>query len=144
MYWAVLEGVAAAVLLVVGGAGSLTALQTASIATAVPFSVVMVVACWSMFRAFRFDLATTRQLLHVSRPDGVPIEYRPRHDISATLAGLVAVRAVDIDTCQVHPETGALTIIAPEDPLGGEVFESEEFRQSAEGEQRRPQDPAIT
>ena len=33
VYWSVLEGVAAAVLLLVGGSGSLTALQTASIAT---------------------------------------------------------------------------------------------------------------
>ena len=39
VYWSVLEGVAAAVLLLVGGTGSLVALQTASIATAVPFSV---------------------------------------------------------------------------------------------------------
>ncbi|RDH79189.1 BCCT family transporter [Mycolicibacterium moriokaense] len=115
VYWAVLEGVAAAVLLVVGGSGSLTALQTASIATAVPFSLVMVAACVAMFRAFRFDLATTPQLLHVSEPE--EIDGHPRHDVSATLAGLVAVRAVDLNTCEVHPTTGRLTISEPVDPL---------------------------
>ncbi|WP_201409112.1 BCCT family transporter, partial [Mycobacterium paraintracellulare] len=47
VYWAVLEGVAAAVLLLIGGAGSLTALRTAAIATALPFSIVMVVACYA-------------------------------------------------------------------------------------------------
>lgn len=118
VYWAVLEGVAAAVLLVVGGAGSLTALQTASIATAVPFSLVMVAACVSMLRAFRYDLATSSRLLHVSEPDG--IRTSQRHDVSATLAGLVAVRSVPSDACVVHPTTGALTITEPVDPLHGQ------------------------
>ena len=136
VYWSVLEGTAAAVLLIVGGAGSLTALQTASIATAVPFSVVMVLACWAMLRAFRYDVATTPRLMHITEPDGVKTESvtRQRREVSATLRGLVAVRSVDVDTFEVHPETGAITIAVPEDPLGGEVFETEEFRKSAEAE----------
>src|SRR5699024_11079841 len=44
VYWAVLEGVAAAVLLVVGGTGPLTVLQPAAIAAAVPFSIVLILA----------------------------------------------------------------------------------------------------
>ncbi len=119
VYWAVMEGIAAAVLLVVGGAGSLTALQTASIATAVPFSLVMVAACVSMFRAFRYDLATSSRLMHVSAPDGIPPQ---RHDVTATLAGLVAVRAVHPESCVLHPTTGELTITEPVDPLDGEHF----------------------
>ncbi|MGB0969572.1 MAG: BCCT family transporter [Mycobacterium sp.] len=118
VYWAVMEGAAAAVLLLVGGSGSLTALRTASIATAVPFSLVMVAACVSMFRAFRYDLATKSRLLHISAPDGVPSSQR--HDVSATLAGLVAVRTVHPDSCVVHPTTGELTITEPVDPLDGE------------------------
>ena len=118
VYWAALEGIAAAVLLVVGGAGSLTALQTASIATAVPFSLVMVAACVSMLRAFRYDLATKSRLLHVSVPHGLPTPQR--HDISATLAGLVEVRAVHPSYCVVHPTTGELTVTEPVDPLKGE------------------------
>ena len=66
IYWTTLEGVAAAVLLLIGGAGSLTALQTASIATAVPFSIIMVLACVSMLKAFRYDVATTPRYLRVT------------------------------------------------------------------------------
>jgi len=124
VYWAVLEGIAAAVLLVIGGAGSLTALQTASIATAVPFSLVMVAACVSMLRAFRYDLATSSRLLRVSAPDGMPTSQR--HDVSATLAGLVAVRSVHPDSCVVHPTTGKLTITEPVDPLDGDHVASSE------------------
>ncbi|MCB0950823.1 MAG: BCCT family transporter [Mycobacterium sp.] len=129
VYWAVLEGVAAAVLLVVGGAGSLTALQTASIATAVPFSLVMVAACVSMLRAFRYDLATTSRLLHVSRPEGLPTTQR--HDVSATLAGLVAVRPVHRDSWALHPTTGELTVIEPVDPLDGDHVSSGEAEPAA-------------
>jgi choline/glycine/proline betaine transport protein len=134
VYWALLEGVAAGVLLLVGGAGSLTALQTASIATALPFSIVMVVACWAMLRAFRYDVATTPRLLQISEPEVSTATRQPRHDVSATLAGLFAVRSVDVDTCEVHPETGAIVVGSPEDPLGGQVFDTEEFRMSAEAQ----------
>ncbi|WP_024794863.1 BCCT family transporter [Tomitella biformata] len=68
VYWSVLEGIAAAVLLLVGGTGSLVALQTASIATAVPFSVVLVLACFSMLKAFRYDVAATPRYMRVSTP----------------------------------------------------------------------------
>ncbi|OSC39436.1 BCCT family transporter [Mycobacterium decipiens] len=122
VYWAVLEGVAAAVLLLIGGAGSLTALRTASIATALPFSIVMVVACYAMTKAFHFDLAATPRLLHVTVPDVVAAGNRQRHDISATLSGLIAVRDVDGGAYEVHPDTGALTVTAPPDPLGDDGF----------------------
>ncbi|EFD60989.1 glycine betaine transport integral membrane protein BetP [Mycobacterium tuberculosis EAS054] len=125
VYWAVLEGVAAAVLLLIGGAGSLTALRTAAIATALPFSIVMVVACYAMTKAFHFDLAATPRLLHVTVPDVVAAGNRRRHDISATLSGLIAVRDVDSGTYIVHPDTGALTVTAPPDPLDDHVFESD-------------------
>lgn len=118
VYWTVLEGLAAAVLLLVGGAGSLTALRTAAIATALPFSIVMVVACYAMTKAFYFDLATTPRLLHVTVPEGILAGTRQRHDVSATLAGLIAVRDVDSGTYSVHPDTGALIVMTPPDPLG--------------------------
>src|SRR5699024_7958189 len=57
IFWAVLEGVAAAVLLVVGGDAALTALQTLAVSTAAPFSVILVLACVAMYRAFRHDVA---------------------------------------------------------------------------------------
>ncbi|BBX15321.1 transporter [Mycolicibacterium duvalii] len=117
VYWAGLEGLAAAVLLIVGGAGSLTALQTASIATAAPLSVVMVAACVAMFRAFRYDLATTPRFLQVRTANGAGPASGGRHDVSATLAGLVAVRSVSSHLMEVHPTTGELTVTEPVDPL---------------------------
>ncbi len=120
IYWCFLEGLAAAVLLVVGGAGSLTALQTASIATAAPFSLVMVAACVAMVRAFRYDLATTPQLLRVSTPSDLSPANGDHHrqPVSATLAGFVSVHQVGADTVQVHEETGKITVADPVDPLG--------------------------
>ncbi|MCV7192058.1 BCCT family transporter [Mycolicibacterium brumae] len=120
VYWTVLEGLAAAVLLIVGGAGSLTALQTASIATAVPFSVIMVLACVSMTRAFHYDLATTPRLMHIKAPESLPVHHPARHslsDSSATLAGLVEVRRVAPGDIEVSQDTGELVIVEPTDPL---------------------------
>ncbi|SDH60984.1 BCCT family transporter [Agrococcus jejuensis] len=59
VFWSVTEGIAAAALLLVGGSASLTALQTTSIATAVPFSIIMALACISLLRAFHYEVAST-------------------------------------------------------------------------------------
>jgi len=53
VFWAVTEGVVAAVLTLGGG---LTALQTASIATGLPFAVVLVLMAWGLLKAFREDM----------------------------------------------------------------------------------------
>jgi choline/glycine/proline betaine transport protein len=55
VFWAVLEGVVAAILLVAGG---LKALQTASIATGLLFSVLMLLMCVSLLKAFRDEPIT--------------------------------------------------------------------------------------
>ncbi|RVW00236.1 BCCT family transporter [Rhodococcus xishaensis] len=131
-YWAVLLGIVAAVLLLVGGSGSLTALQTASIATAAPFSIIMVLACVSMLKAFRYDLATTPRYLRVSTraaSDGAGDVSEPSHHlldggVSATFAGLppatrgeaadsnghfvVAVNELPSHAVDVDPDTGAM------------------------------------
>lgn len=52
VFWAVTEGVVAAVLLLAGG---LTALQTASIAGALPFSFVMLIICYGLYRGLRME-----------------------------------------------------------------------------------------
>ncbi len=53
IFWAVMEGVLAAVLLIGGG---LSALQTAAVATGLPFALVLLVLCWSLRRAFHEEL----------------------------------------------------------------------------------------
>lgn len=50
LFWAILEGVVAAVLLAVGG---LTALQTASITAGLPFSVVLVFMCIGLYKGLQ-------------------------------------------------------------------------------------------
>lgn len=49
--WGVIEGVIAAVLLVAGGAWALTTLQTAAILAALPFSIIMVLMAFSIYKA---------------------------------------------------------------------------------------------
>lgn len=54
LFWCVFEGVVASLLLLAGG---LTALQSATIASALPFTLVMMVLIWSLFVGLRADLA---------------------------------------------------------------------------------------
>ncbi len=52
IFWAVVEGIVAAALLIAGG---LHALQTATVASALPFSVIMLFMCLGLFRALRVE-----------------------------------------------------------------------------------------
>ncbi len=53
VFWAVMEGLLAAVLLIGGG---LAALQTAAVATGLPFALVLLFLCWSLHRASHEEL----------------------------------------------------------------------------------------
>ena len=57
IFWSVLMGAVAIVLLLADG---LTALQTATIATALPFSLILLVAMWGLFQALRLDVTKRR------------------------------------------------------------------------------------
>jgi len=52
IFWAVAEGTVAAVLLVGGG---LEALQTASIITGIPFTIILTVMCYSLYKGLKED-----------------------------------------------------------------------------------------
>lgn len=52
VFWAVIEGIVAAALLLAGGLG---ALQAATIASALPFTVIMIFMCWGVARALRVE-----------------------------------------------------------------------------------------
>jgi choline/glycine/proline betaine transport protein len=60
-FWAILEGVVASVLLLAGG---LSALQTMTIASALPFSLIMIVAAVGMWRALVIEGHRDESLLH--------------------------------------------------------------------------------
>ncbi|MEM7795266.1 MAG: BCCT family transporter [Cyanobacteria bacterium P01_C01_bin.118] len=66
VFWAVTEGVIAGVLLLGGG---LQALQTASIATGLPFAIVLLFMCYSLYRGLSQELAVIegQQLQEASR-----------------------------------------------------------------------------
>ncbi|MBM1170602.1 BCCT family transporter [Microvirga arabica] len=62
IFWCVLEGVVAASLLLAGGLG---ALQSATVASALPFTLVMLALVWSLLVGMRADLA--QQQAHATR-----------------------------------------------------------------------------
>ena len=76
MFWACMEGVVAAVLLVAGAmvaskdADPLEALQTASILSGLPFSVVLAFMCWGLVRQLRQDEAPVEEQ---PRPENQPL-----------------------------------------------------------------------
>ncbi|MEA3577774.1 BCCT family transporter, partial [Peribacillus frigoritolerans] len=51
--WGVIQSMVAAVLLMAGG---LQVLQTASMAAAFPFAIIMVIMCWSLFKALKEEV----------------------------------------------------------------------------------------
>lgn len=61
VYWAVGEGVIASILILAGG---LAALQTMTIASALPFSIVLLVATYGLIKALRLDIAKKESLLY--------------------------------------------------------------------------------
>lgn len=59
IFWALMEGVVAAVLLLAGG---LAALQTGAIASAFPLTLILLVICYGLFKALREDVQRQRGL----------------------------------------------------------------------------------
>ena len=53
IFWALLSGVIAIALLIAGG---LKSLQAATIASALPFTIIMWLMCWGMLRAMRLEI----------------------------------------------------------------------------------------
>lgn len=76
IFWAITEGTIAAALLLVGG---LTALQTATIASALPFAIIMLLMCWGLLRALRMDAAKRTSLKEAILPaTSAPVSWEKR------------------------------------------------------------------
>jgi choline/glycine/proline betaine transport protein len=73
VFWAVTEGVVAAVLLASGG---LTALQTAAISTGLPFAVVLLFMAWSLYKG------VNERVGDPLRAEAVPVAPRQHSDQS--------------------------------------------------------------
>lgn len=67
VFWGLVEGIVAAVLLSLGGQTGLEALQQASIATGVPLAILFLAACWALVRAFRQEEAHPELVLQSSQ-----------------------------------------------------------------------------
>jgi len=55
IFWAVLEGVLSAALLYIGGADALQALQAGVIMTALPFTIILIIMCFSLLLGLRTE-----------------------------------------------------------------------------------------
>lgn len=55
VFWCAAEGFIAAALLVVGGADALSALQAASVTTGLPFTLVLLLMCYSLLKGIRHE-----------------------------------------------------------------------------------------
>lgn len=64
VFWAVTEGVVAAVLLLAGG---LAALQTGAIASALPLALILLVVCYGLFKALRGEVQRQESMQVVSQ-----------------------------------------------------------------------------
>ncbi|MER7057884.1 MULTISPECIES: BCCT family transporter [unclassified Streptomyces] len=71
VFWAVMIGVAGALLLLAGGEAALTVLQVSSIASAAPLSVVYALAVVAMIRMFRHEIAIMPRFVRV-HPKATP------------------------------------------------------------------------
>lgn len=58
IFWAVMEGLVAAVLLLGGGSTVLSALQAGAITTALPFTVILLLCCVSLYRGLSHELGS--------------------------------------------------------------------------------------
>ncbi len=59
-FWGISQGAITIILILVGGTAALTALQTAAIASAFPFMLIMLVMCYSILKALREDSASSK------------------------------------------------------------------------------------
>jgi choline/glycine/proline betaine transport protein len=78
IFWAIVEGIVAAALLLAGGLG---ALQTATIVSALPFTMIMLVMCWGMVRALRIEGAkrlSLREATVMPSTHHVPVPWQKR------------------------------------------------------------------
>ncbi|KJS37927.1 MAG: transporter [Rhodospirillaceae bacterium BRH_c57] len=142
LFWCVLEGVVAAVLLMAGG---LAALQSATIASALPFTVIMLLLCWSLFKGMSADLAhstaAAKAAPSVSHPTverswqgrlarilHTPSRTDVERFVEATIAPAMASVAEELTTkgrtATVHHDsnTGAISLVVPAEGVRDFVY----------------------
>ncbi len=61
VFWAIVEGLIAIALLLGGGSEALTALQAGAITTGLPFTLVLVLMCWSLYKGLKTEIHLYRK-----------------------------------------------------------------------------------
>jgi choline-glycine betaine transporter len=82
VFWGVLTGAVAAVMLVIGGGGAqaLTGLQNLTIVAALPFAVVMVGLAWALMKDLRHDPMILREDLGSQKVEAAVVTGVEAHD----------------------------------------------------------------
>ncbi|CAL9660594.1 Glycine betaine transporter BetP [Actinosynnema sp. ALI-1.44] len=94
VFWGVLTGAVAAVMLLVGGSNALTGLQNLTIIAALPFAVVMVGLCVSLARDLRSDPLIRREERVAEVMEEVTAQLGPEETALRTVERLVTPRGV--------------------------------------------------
>jgi len=101
IFWATSEGLVAVALLLAGGLG---ALQTAAIASALPFTIIMLLMCWGLVRALRVDVAkriSRRSAVLMPQTAGKPVSWQRR--LQNVLRHPVESEVIDFINTTVRP-----------------------------------------
>jgi len=107
VFWCALEGVVAAVLLMTGG---LAALQAATIATALPFTIVLLILVWGLWQGMQADLVQRRSRT-APAPAHPAAEVPWQRRLSLALRMPTEAEIADFIARTVEP---ALTVVADE------------------------------
>ncbi|GAA2361422.1 BCCT family transporter [Saccharopolyspora halophila] len=116
LLWAVIIGIAGAVLLLAGGEAALTVLQVSSIASAAPLSVIYVLAVLALLRMFRYETSIMPRYVRTRAQTGEASTVLAVHDIPAE-----STTVDDAGTLAWNDSHAA------KDPIAGEVFDTPEF-----------------
>jgi choline/glycine/proline betaine transport protein len=141
IFWCVMAGAVAAVLLAAGG---LSALQSATISTALPFSIVMLVLVWSLFAGMKADVANSltqtaavpqaypasgmawqkRLALLLRAPDARDIDRFLETAVSPALHAVAKELQARSRAAEVEydRETGTITLTAPADDVRNFIY----------------------
>ena len=79
--WGIAQGLITIMLILVGGTSALKALQTASIVAAFPYMLVMLVMCFSIFKALKADYAETQLLMNKTGFNDIGSSQAPVADV---------------------------------------------------------------
>lgn len=67
IFWSVSEGLVASALIIAGGQNVLSALQAASLASALPFAPVLLFVCYGLFKSLRQEMIKIDSISHLSQ-----------------------------------------------------------------------------